>query len=827
MEQYNVILNKFPANPRSKRRLASQGFFGSESSSGGSNIGGSSFSGYWDLITTNAAGEALEEGKEYIRTKYSAVSEKDVVAFSTEEPVADIDFPIASYNQIGLVGVTQGGGLIIDSNGYIRVDESILEGGGFDEAELRKFLNDNHYLTPTTSLYGYIPLPDNPLITAGDSVNNAFKKLELKVVDMVTISTDQTITGQKTFAKTILAQKDVIAFVSGQGEDAELPVASTTQVGMVGIKSGGGIVIDTNGYISVDPSFEGGGSGIELVVSSGTGNAVTSLTYNKTTKTLTYVKDSTFALLSQIPTALKNPYSLSWSGYSSGSYDGSSSKSISIPSNTSQLTNGAGFIKDGNGTFTVLSGSGSSSKYLAGNGTFYSVGFSELSGIPSWIAGWDTNRFNLNSNGGAVFKSAGTMTSFTHSDSPISYLGVEIYNNQVRGTNTQSAYAGTKYVGNLYLNYVDDSTYVRIDNYGTLSSTGDVIAFSIGSASEIAGTATSSTYGLVKYDNSTIKINSLGQLYAVNSGGGGSSSVAWSDITGKPSWIGSNKPSYTWSEISGKPSWIGSSKPSYSWSEIGSKPSGLVTSVSINGSGNVIASASFSGGTLTLTRGTVSGGGSSWDTNRFNLNSNGGAMFKSTGSMFTPTHSDSRASETGVEIYNNQVRGVHSGSSSNYYVNNLYLNYVSSSKMGVRIDASGNLTSYGNGTWSDMRLKDYISDVVNVLPSILKVGVFRYKMKNWDDSPILIGVSAQAVLPLFPEVVNMDEEGYYSVDYSKLSILSFVGIRELYGKHMLLDNLVRGRLHWEFTKDQQIKFLQETVIRLQNEINELKEGRAA
>lgn len=42
--------------------------------------------------------------------------------------------------------------------------------------------------------------------------------------------------------------------------------------------------------------------------------------------------------------SLKNPYSLSWSGYSSGSYDGSSAKSITIPNNTDQLENGAGYI---------------------------------------------------------------------------------------------------------------------------------------------------------------------------------------------------------------------------------------------------------------------------------------------------------------------------------------------------------------------------------------------------------------------------------------------------------------------------------------------------
>ena len=46
------------------------------------------------------------------------------------------------------------------------------------------------------------------------------------------------------------------------------------------------------------------------------------------------------------PSTMKNPSALSWSGYSSGSYDGSVAKSISIPNNTNQLTNGAGFITE-------------------------------------------------------------------------------------------------------------------------------------------------------------------------------------------------------------------------------------------------------------------------------------------------------------------------------------------------------------------------------------------------------------------------------------------------------------------------------------------------
>lgn len=53
---------------------------------------------------------------------------------------------------------------------------------------------------------------------------------------------------------------------------------------------------------------------------------------------------------------------------------------------------------------------------------------------------------------------------------------------------------------------------------------------------------------------------------------GPAGTTTWSGITGKPSWIGTSKPTYTWSEITSKPSWIGSNKPTYAWSEISSKP---------------------------------------------------------------------------------------------------------------------------------------------------------------------------------------------------------------------------------------------------------------
>lgn len=52
----------------------------------------------------------------------------------------------------------------------------------------------------------------------------------------------------------------------------------------------------------------------------------------------------------------------------------------------------------------------------------------------------------------------------------------------------------------------------------------------------------------------------------------------------------------------------GGTADAVSWGNVTGKPSGLVTNVSISGSGNAVTNASFSGGTLTLTRGTIEGG---------------------------------------------------------------------------------------------------------------------------------------------------------------------------------------------------------------------------
>jgi len=110
-------------------------------------------------------------------------------------------------------------------------------------------------------------------------------------------------------------------------------------------------------------TLEGGTSSNISISTIGTGNAITTAT--KSGDVITFAKDSTFVLTndSRLTNARYNPYALTFSGYSTLSYDGSTAVTIPIPNNTSQLTNGAGYITSsgsitGNaGTATALQNS--------------------------------------------------------------------------------------------------------------------------------------------------------------------------------------------------------------------------------------------------------------------------------------------------------------------------------------------------------------------------------------------------------------------------------------------------------------------------------------
>ena len=87
-----------------------------------------------------------------------------------------------------------------------------------------------------------------------------------------------------------------------------------------------------------------------------------------------------------VASASKVANALSWSGYSSGSYNGSAAKTISIPNNTNQLTNGAGFIT----ASASISGNAGSATKLQNSRTINGTSFNGTANIVTSY--WGTTR---------------------------------------------------------------------------------------------------------------------------------------------------------------------------------------------------------------------------------------------------------------------------------------------------------------------------------------------------------------------------------------------------------------------------------------------------
>lgn len=91
---------------------------------------------------------------------------------------------------------------------------------------------------------------------------------------------------------------------------------------------------------------------------------------------------------------------------------------------------------------------------------------------------------------------------------------------------------------------------------------------------------------------------------------------------------------------------------------------------------------------------------------------------------------------------------------------------------------------------SDARLKDNVVPISNALEKILQLrGVIwtwnpEYRAKKLAESPNAvmspeIGVIAQEVLPVFPELVTERADGYLAVDYPRLTAVLIEAVKEL------------------------------------------------
>ena len=79
---------------------------------------------------------------------------------------------------------------------------------------------------------------------------------------------------------------------------------------------------------------------------------------------------------------------------------------------------------------------------------------------------------------------------------------------------------------------------------------------------------------------------------------------------------------------------------------------------------------------------------------------------------------------------------------------------------------------------SDFRLKDFKDPVKVDLDKLSKLTKAYFTFKN-DPEKMHLGVSAQEIQEIYPEIVNTNEEGFLSVDYAKLSVIALTAVDEL------------------------------------------------
>lgn len=776
-KQYSYIERRIPATPRNKRLTDA---IVAAASTGGGYIGGGGGTSYWQLVTTDADGNALAEEDQYLVPvgAYPVVSLSDIVAYATTNPVANT--PVTGYDTFGLVKITSGCGLIV-TDGVLSIDPS--SAGGLNQEALASYLIQNKYvkeddlatkgyLMLSSPLTGYVIADEYTAISPTDTLLTAIGKLERRFDGYVDLTTDQTIGGVKTFTETIFGNKDVVCYATDSAV-ATTPVASTTTFGLV--KIGDNLTV-VDGVISAVAQQSGvqftPGTALEL-----TTNSVLNVKLGTASNTACAGNDS------RLSDARVCPYSLSWSGYNSGSYNGSASKTISIPSNTNQLTNGAGFISDGNGNFTTLSGSGDSSKYLAGNGQFYTIAASEI----SFPYGYVTLSTSQTITAQKTFK-AGMITGDTS--------GVYLQFSNGNGIVGYNAEKGV--VSYIYLNYRSTLDYTRVTGSNDIETTGDIVAYAESSAVANTPVASTSVFGLVKI-GSGISVSG-GVISVSGTSGSGGTTVSW----------GSGNSNYYGLNVGGTSKNV--SLYGHTHSEYASSSHTHSLSRSTRGSGNVVTNVTVSGLTVTVTYGSVSSSGSST-----------ASALSTKVQLSGETHFTSSTSSSYIGIGfsgGNTVFGYQSQASNKR--GNLYLN------KDISKDYKTYIYNIVEESTSDMRLKTKIRNITGVLDALCGIDVFEFYYTDSKLKTIEIGVSAQAVQAHFPLLVSSNSDGYLSLNYNRMNtVIAIGGLKELYALHLRLANEVRSVAHWRLTKDEQIRQLQRECAELRARIDELEKGGAA
>lgn len=189
-----------------------------------------------------------------------------------------------------------------------------------------------------------------------------------------------------------------------------------------------------------------------------------------------------------------------------------------------------------------------------------------------------------------------------------------------------------------------------------------------------------------------------------------------------------------------------------------------------------------------------SGSGSQWTTSGANIFYTGGNVSIGTGTI---TSSRLSIQSLGNSSTTSALNIVNSTGNSILFMQDNGMMGINNTAPGYHLHVNGRIKSNGVNETSDVRLKTDIEKLTTVLEKVLLLQGVSYRMRN--DECVMsndinksshnlktqnsksrkeIGLIAQEVEKFFPELVDTDDKGYKSIEYSRVVALLIEAIKE-------------------------------------------------
>jgi hypothetical protein len=120
------------------------------------------------------------------------------------------------------------------------------------------------------------------------------------------------------------------------------------------------------------------------------------------------------------------------------------------------------------------------------------------------------------------------------------------------------------------------------------------------------------------------------------------------------------------------------------------------------------------------------------------------------------------------------------GNTAIYITSAGYVGIKKTSGISYALDVTGSIRATSDViAFSDRRVKENIATVDNALDKVTKLRGVKYTRKDINDKSTKVGVIAQEILEVLPEVVEKDDQGMYSVAYGNMAGVFIEAIKEL------------------------------------------------